>query len=451
MGAIGYVWSQNEYRVVTQELKRVMEERASLLAEVVRHEIAEYGKVKVDQAELPFLQKESNLIAVYFDSSGILFELAPGSVSLRQEELFQQLYAEHRVYVGSFATLTDAESDQVNIYAAAAVTDSGGKSIGTVCLLLPLGDLETYIQRSRLLLISAIVIVALLGVVVSSLVTNYFSGHFTRAQKLAATVANGDYQARIPESGPTELRALSHYLNQMAEKLQEQFKARRTLLANVTHELARPLAGLQIGIESLRKGAVQNPDLADDLLVSMEQTIRRLEFLIDDIALAAQPETLPIKLDPQPVAVEPFLHGAATRFWSLAELRGVKINVQVNPGLPPVLADERRLNQIIGNLIDNAIKFTPRGGTVRLSAHYGEPGKVSLLVHDSGTGISDEDLKHIFEPFFQGDTGRRIKQGMGLGLSISHQLAEAHGGSLIIENHPDGGTLAKLDLPIAVV
>ena len=108
----------------------------------------------------------------------------------------------------------------------------------------------------------------------------------------------------------------------MAEKLQEQLKTRRTLLANVAHELARPLAGLQLGIESLRKGAIKDSDLADDLLVNMGQTIRHFEGLVDDITLAAHAETQPIELHCTALAVEPFLQGIATRYWTLAESAG---------------------------------------------------------------------------------------------------------------------------------
>jgi two-component system phosphate regulon sensor histidine kinase PhoR len=236
----------------------------------------------------------------------------------------------------------------------------------------------------------------------------------------------------------------------MADKLQQQLKTRRTLLSNVAHELARPLAGLQLGIESLRKGALQDPDLADDLLVNMGQTIRRLEGLIDDVTLAAQPESSPVELHLTAVAVESFLQGIATRFWSLADSRDVNIEVHVDERVPPVLADEKRLNQIVGNLLDNAIKFTPPGKTICVSAEYKGETQVRLLVRDQGQGISSEEKEMLFEPFYQGDVGRRIKQGMGLGLSIAHQLAQAHEGSLVLENHPQGGTLAILTLPAAV-
>jgi signal transduction histidine kinase len=437
LGAFGFVWSRNEYEVITQELQSLMRERVSLLSTIVSHEIAERGEIKLDKAEFPIIDQEQNLVAVYIDNSGVIYELVPGTVSNHQAEMFRQLIAENDFYTDSFSTLIHPKLEATNIYAAAPVFDAQNHSIGIVCLLLPIGDLDAYISRLRWLLIAAIIVVAFLGLGVSFLLTSYFSRQFSRAQKLAATVANGDYQLRIPEAGPTELRDLSHYLNSMAEKLQDQVRTRQTLLSNVAHELARPLAGLQLGIESLRKGAIQDSDLADDLLVGMGQTIRRMESLIDDITLAAQPKTRQLELHCTAMAVEPFLQGVASRFWSLANSHGIRLEVQVEANLPSVFADE------------NAIKFTPPGNTVCLAAECTGKANIRLLVHDGGQGISPDEVEYLFEPFYQGDIGRRIKQGMGLGLPIAQQLARAHGGSLRLENHPDGGALAILTLPIA--
>ena len=449
LGLIGFFWSRNEYRLITQEIQNLMSDRILLFANILSHEFAEHGEVKLDKSKIPIIKQEENLLAVYIDLSGSTYELIPGTVSSSQMILFQMLSAEHPVYSDKYVSLVHPENGTTSVYAAAPVVNTKNQIIGTVCLLLPIGDLESYILRLRWLLLSAMLIVALLGVGVSILITNYFSRQFSRAQGLAATVADGNYHLRIPETGPRELHDLSHYLNQMAEKLQDQLKTRKALLSNVAHELARPLAGLRLGIESLRKGAIQDPDLADDLLVGMEQTIRRFESLIDDITLAAQPDTRPIELHPTGLAAEPFLQGVATRFWPLAQSRGISLQVRVEAGMPQILADEKRLNQIIGNLVDNAIKFTPPNGAVHLCAECAAPGFARILVQDSGKGISPEETHRLFEPFYQGDVGRRIKQGMGLGLAIAQQLTIAHGGTLKLEDHPEGGTLAILTLPIS--
>lgn len=448
LGAIGFVWSRNEYNVITQQLQNLLRERVDLLASVVGHEIAEHGNSRLDTMEFPQVQIEEDMRAVYIDDSGILHELVPDTVSPNEAVLFLETTSKHYVKNGTFTTLVSSESESTSVYAAAPVFDVQQQRIGVVCLLMPIAYLDSYISHLRWLLMGAIFVVVLLGAGGSTLLTNYFSRQFARAQSLAATVANGNYQLRIPEEGPTELRDLSHYLNQMAEKLQDQLNVRQTLLANVAHELARPLAGLQLGIESLRKGAMQDPDLADDLLVNMGQTIRRFESVIDDITLAAKPESRPIVLNRVELALEPFLQGVATRFWTVAESRGLKLEVQMDADLPLVYADERRLNQIVANLLDNAIKFSPHGKVIRLSAEKVDQDYVRMMVHDGGSGIEADEIAHLFVPFYQGDVGRRIKQGMGLGLAIAYQLAIAHGGKLELTNHPEGGALAILTLPL---
>jgi len=449
LGAIGFVWSRNEYQTLTQELQKQVVQRADQISNIVGHEIAEHSMTVFEREEFPQVHLDENMRAVYIDNLAVLYELGHGTVNSRESDLFLQLNSEYYINQEGFTTLVKSDLESTSVYAAAPVFAPDDQRIGTVCLLLPIGYLDSYISRLRWLLIGAILFVILLGAGGSTLLTNYFSRQFSRAQGLAATVANGNYHLRIPEEGPTELRDLSRYLNQMAEKLQEQLKMRQTLLANVSHELARPLAGLQLGIESLRKGAIQDPDLADDLLVNMGQTIRRLGSLIDDVTLAAHPENKPLVLNRTALAIEPFIQGVAARFWAVAESRGIKLEVQLEADLPLVYADEKRLNQIIGNLLDNAIKFSVGGSIIRVSAKCADENKLSILVHDGGTGISPEEIDHLFKPFYQGDIGRRIKQGMGLGLAIAYQLTHAHGGILELKNHPEGGALAILTLPVA--
>jgi len=447
LGAIGFIWSRNEYEVLTGELQKLVLQRVSLLSNVVGHELAEHGDALLERDEFPQVHIEANMHAVYIDNSGGLHELIKGTVNPKEAEQFLDLSYKYELGTGGFTDLINYDLGPTSLYAAAPVYDSEKQRIGMVCLLMPIEYLDSYITRLRLILFGAILFVILLGAGGSALLTSYFSRQFSRAQELASTVAEGDYDLRIPEEGPSELRDISHYLNQLAGKLQEQVKVRRTLLANVAHELARPLAGLQLGIESLRKGAVHDPNLADDLLVSMGQTIRRLEDLVDDITLAAQPETKPIELHLSALAVEPFLQGIATRFWTVSESRGTNLEVHVEADLPYVHADEKRLNQIVANLVDNAIKFSKHGSVIHLSAECAGECHVRILVHDGGSGIALDEVENLFEPFYQGDVGRRIKQGMGLGLAISYQLAQAHGGSLELKNHPEGGALAILTLP----
>jgi two-component system sensor histidine kinase BaeS len=449
LGAIGFIWSQNEYRAITRQIESLMRDRVTLLSDVVEHELAENDDIRGGQAQYAGVELSKDTVAVFIDGSGSVVELFPGTVSPADAALFAALSGKYDLPDHSPEPLVKTDTDAGAVYAAAQVFSRDNELLGTVNLLTGLDGLETYVSQVRWMFLGAILVVLLLGVALSTLLANAFSRQFSNAQRLASSVAEGNYQLRLPVTGPAELRVLARSLNRMTETLEEQLQARARLLANVTHELARPLAGLQLGIESLRKGAARDPDLGDDLLVSMEQTIQRFEGLIDDITLAAQPTSRPIDLHLSAIALEPFLRGVATRFWAAANSRRIRFDVSAEEGLPPVLADEKRLGQILGNLVDNALKFTPHGGTIRLSGEKVDDGYERVLVHDGGRGITPDEAEHLFEPFFQGETGRNMKQGMGLGLAISQQLARAQGGSLTLENHPAGGALAILVLPTA--
>jgi two-component system sensor histidine kinase BaeS len=289
---------------------------------------------------------------------------------------------------------------------------------------------------------------ALLSLVLGILLATLLTRPLSHAQQLAARVAGGDYSVQVPETGPRELAELASYLNRMAKELQTETRRREIVLSNLTHELARPLGGLRLGIESLSEGALHDTPLAEELLTDMQQTVQRMQALLEDLALAARPPAKPLQLNLAPLAVEPLLQGLKARFNAAAVSQSVRLEVNVPSGLPEVQADELRLNQILANLVDNALKFTPQGGWVLLSAKT-VPAGLQISVQDNGPGIPQHDLEHVFEPFFQSSGAASIRQGMGLGLAIAHQLALAHHGQLELENLPAGGLLATLTLPVA--
>ena len=448
LGIIGLMWSRNEYQDITREIQNLTRENVTLLAQIISQGIIQFGEVNLDKINLPETSRAANLMAVFIDYHGDLYELTPGVINPDNTEIFMELFEEYQDIDYSYAVIDSVRFQSASAYAIAPVINSKNQVIGKICLIVPISHLEAYNTRLWWLLLTVIALVTLIGIGASVILTRYFSKHFTQAQTLSALVANGDYHLRIPEKGPTELKDLAHHLNLMAERLQEQLDTRKKLLANITHELARPLAGLSLGIQSLRKGAIKDPNLADDLLVSMDLTIRRFESLIDDITLAAHPETSPIELHFSELVIESFLKSITTRYWSLAESRNLKLVTQIEEGLLPLFVDEKRLNQIIGNLMDNAIKFTPPGKTIHINANFQNENHLCISIIDGGSGLSEEEIDHIFEPFYQGNAGRRVKQGMGLGLSIAQQLTTALNGELTLQNYPGGGTIANLILPI---
>ncbi len=332
------------------------------------------------------------------------------------------------------------------LFAAVPILTDDGAILGAVCLADPIGKFEEGVRRTRISLFWLGI-----GLAGASLLGSlWLSARLTRriddAKHLASQVADGDYHLRLPEEGPEELVQLASHLNRMAGALEAEDRARNTVIGNVTHELARPLGGLQLGIDSLRSGAMQDPDLAEELLESMSRSVQRVDDMVEDLALAARPSPQPLPLKIRRVAIEPFIRGLISRHWPTADSKGVQLSLDLEQGMGAFPADERRLSQIMGNLLDNALKYSPAGGDIIIGVHE-QAGEIVFTISDHGPGITDKELDHIFEPFYQGREGQRSQAGLGLGLSIVRQLVLAHGGEVTLRNRPDGGLRAEVRLP----
>ena len=222
---------------------------------------------------------------------------------------------------------------------------------------------------------------------------------------------------------------------------------RRDFVANVSHELRTPLSVFQGYVEYL----LDSPGLARkeqaEVFAVLERHTKRLTALVEDLLVLARMESQPDELSREEIEVPPFLAEMARDFELRAEKKGVKLRVEVAVGIAPLNADRLRMEQVFTNLTDNALKFTPEGGTVTLGA--ATSGQDTLLwVSDSGQGILSSHLPHIFERFYRVDKGRsRDVGGTGLGLSIVKHIARAHGGDAEAESTFGKGTTIRLRLP----
>jgi signal transduction histidine kinase len=447
LSVVSLIWSHNEEQEAVEELRSHMLERAGWLAALVAQQVDYRLPADLQTIAFPETHLTGDISAVYIDPARSIHNLTDHSLPEDVRAAMIEFSRDEDGAGGGWVEIVDQPDGEKYLYALAPVPPGSNQAGGMVCLALEMDPLQDYMDQLRFNFAGAVLAISIIGILVSTLLTRIISSRLADAERLAATVAEGDYHLRMPERGPRELQELSRHLNRMTEELDGQRSARQTILANVTHELARPLAGLKVGVESLRSGALDAAELADDLLGNMGQSIQRMEMLLDDIGLAARPQSRPLALERTSISIEQFLRGIASRYWTMAETRGIRIEVDTSPDLPPVFADERRLNQILGNLVDNAIKFTHRDRQVILRAEAGGDSNVRILVQDGGDGISEQDAAQLFVAFYQGENARRLRQGMGLGLAIASQLAEAHGGSLEIRNHPQGGAVAVLTLP----
>jgi signal transduction histidine kinase len=262
------------------------------------------------------------------------------------------------------------------------------------------------------------------------------------AQKLA----EGDLSQRVDVHGNDELATLGHTFNQMADSLQQAEESRRAMTADIAHELRTPLAVQRANLEALQDGVY--PLTADNLAPVIEQN-HLLTRLVDDLRTLALADAGQIELKRIPTDLASLVGKVVERFQPQAVTQQVKLVIipPLSP-FPEVLLDPLRLEQILTNLLSNALRYTPAGGQVEL-ALASTPTTVLVRVHDSGPGIPPESLPYIFGRFYRVDKSRtRLEGGSGLGLAIARQLARAHGGDLIVANHPSGGAVFTLILPL---
>lgn len=244
-----------------------------------------------------------------------------------------------------------------------------------------------------------------------------------------------DDQALIVLQDLTELRRAEH--------------ARRTFLTNISHDLRTPLASLQAMIETLQDGALDDRQAAWDFLARMDEEVQSLNRLVHDFLELSRIESGQLELQLVPSDVHSLLKDAAMRMHAQADQRGVALKLAQVESLPLLTIDSACIEQVLLNLLQNALTFTPRGGTVTLSASQ-QGDHVALHVHDTGVGVAAADLPHIFERFYKADRARS-SGGTGLGLAIAKHLVARHGGRIWAESVQGHGTTITFTLPLQSV
>ena len=252
-------------------------------------------------------------------------------------------------------------------------------------------------------------------------------------------VSEGDLSTRVRERGPREARALARAFNAMTSRLEASEEQRRKMLADVSHELRTPLSVVQGNLEALVDGV--HPADSSHLEAILEET-KVLSRLVEDLRTLSLAESGALALHRESVDVGALVRETVESFGSQAGPVGVSLEADVSSGLPAVDADPVRAREIISNLVANALRYTPRGGTVRVSASADGVG-VAITVRDTGAGIAADRLGRIFDRFYKSAESR----GAGLGLAIAKQLVLAHGGQISASSVVGEGTSVRFTLP----
>ena len=253
-------------------------------------------------------------------------------------------------------------------------------------------------------------------------------------------VADGDLTTRVAERGPAYARSLARAFNAMTSRLEASEEQRRRLLADVSHELRTPLAIVQGELEAIVDGV--HPADPSHLAAILDET-RILARLVEDLRTISLAESRALALHREPTDIGALARETIASFASQAERSGVRLESEAAHGLPLVDADPVRAREIVGNLISNALRYTPSGGRVRVAAAQSD-GAVAVSVEDTGAGIAPEALDRVFDRFYKSAESR----GAGLGLAIAKQLVEAHGGTISATSTVGAGTTMRFTLPI---
>ncbi len=437
-----------ETRVLLPSLSRALMTNAVLLADVAG-----------DQPELwsnP-AYSEYYLTHLRHDISARVQFLTPGGQLIASSDPTE---AQLLGMVLDFAGVAKARAGQVasytyyNIGSPSEVIDvfvpvlSQNQSlIGVLRMSYTYNTLSAEFTRSRFVIVGILAGGLFVGIMLGWSLALNLSKPIREVTQAINDLSHGTRQSPLAERGPAEIQLLAQSFNSLSQRLSSMEKARRQLLANLVHELGRPLGALRSAIQALAGGAANDPQLLEDLTTGMDDQAARLQHLLEDLATLHDQVLGTLEMEYQQLNVSEWLP-KVLRPWQEAALdKQLSWQTEITADLPEISADPNRLASIVENLVSNAIKYTPSGGEVSVRAGV-EGEELLISVQDNGSGIATDEQQKVFEPFYRGNQGRRFKQGMGLGLSIARDLVEAHGGSISLESEPGKGSIFTIHLPL---
>jgi two-component system sensor histidine kinase BaeS len=434
-------------RVVLANLTRQLSAQAILVAELAR----EYPDVYRDPLQATALTDRVGPLSpaqvMVLDARGrVLASSDPADAPLQGLPL--QLDGLDTVLAGQELSRTFYSQDARAEVADVLVPVGGGDAPvqGIIRVTRQYGTLLDRFGVLRAVIGEAVVLGLLLGAAAGLLLAINLERPLRRVADGVQQLSHGGLAAPLVERGPREIRQISRELNLLSERLDRLEEVRRYLLANLVHELGRPLGALRAATRALLDGAAEEPDTRQELLTGMDAEVYRLQGLMENLDEFHDQVLGSLKLDRRRIALEEWLPPMLGPWRSAALHAGLRWEAPLPDLLPAVDADPDRLAQALGNLLSNAIKYTPAGGLVRVEA--GKTGSQAWIrVSDTGPGMAAEERERIMEPFYRARPARQAPQGMGLGLTIARDLIVAHGGRLAVDSSPGAGARFTIWLP----
>ena len=323
----------------------------------------------------------------------------------------------------------------------------GGQRTGALVLVTSVQDTVDSLtsMRDQMLgvFLLALAVVLILAGVISRIVTR-------PVKELSAGIermSKGDYQHRVHVPGKGEMAQLAAAFNQMSEQVHNLDEARNQFVSNASHELKTPLATIKILVESMMYQDDMDPQLRREFLGDIDREIDRLSSVVGDLLTLVHIDSHKLRLRREMMLFADTVRESVSRLAPLAKKRGQTLKTDIADSCE-MFADPGKLAQVCYNIIENAIKYTPDGGTIAVTLH--RAGRDAVLeISDTGVGIPEEDLPHVFDRFYRVDKARsRDTGGTGLGLSIVQQIVRLHAGSVTVASQPGKGTTFTVQLPV---
>ncbi len=436
-----------ETQVLLTDLSAELAQQGALSAEMVLDQPAVWHEAAEAQQFVTWYSTHSQSHVMLLDPDGYLLASSEPGYAGRLGQLLDlpgldaALAGDQQVRV-NYTLNVRAEIVQVLV----PVVGPNQEILGIVRLSRYLSDVQGQLVRLRYLIAVALAVALLLAVAVALVLALSLGRSLQRVTDAVSQVSRGQKWETLPEEGPEEIRTLLGAFNALIERLRVLEESRRRLLANLVHELGRPIGAIQSALQALVSGADEQPQLRRGLLEGMDDQVHRLRPLLDSLTDLHSQVLGTLELNRQPIPLGDWLPRVVAPWRHAAHDKGLHWRANIADSLPVLDIDPDRLAQVLGNLLSNAIKYTPEG-TVSVAAHVQDDG-VAIAVGDTGVGIAPEEQARIFEPFYRSQREKRFPQGMGLGLSIARDLVTAHGGRLEVDSTPNQGSRFTVWLPL---
>ncbi len=438
-----------EVNVLLPTLTNELTSQAKLLIDLTHDQPDVWTDAAQAQAFVTHVHAPLNARLMLIDRQGRLLasndprDAAQTGRTINQPDLSRALAGDTQTYQ-EYAPRLGTEIADVLVPSVQA----NGQVDGVVRLSYELAGVYERFSQLRLLVAGVLVAGVLLGAALGYVLAVNLERPIQRLTVAVRQLANTQTWQPLPETPPEEIALLIRALNQLVAQLNNLEAARRQLLANMVHELGRPLGALQSATHALRGGADEDVVLRRELMSGMDDEIRRLRRVLDDLVGHYDQALGGLKINRQPIELNAWLNEVLITWREAAARKGLRWSVTAPSDDVHLAVDADRLAQAVGNLVSNAIKFTPRGGAVSIEL-LTDRDHAGIRVGDTGSGISQADQAHVFEPFFRSHAIRRFPQGMGLGLTIAQEIVTAHGGRLEFTSTAGQGTTFTIWLPLS--